>query len=343
MNADRETMKEHKKLHAFSKRSLLRIPLLPLLGPVAYALSPGIKECVKQYPEAAGTVEFTLSRLARTVVRHPIKVIPLLSTITDWVTHYFGAQREQKNSRQFLIYTTLDDTIPFRPEWDTLYTYMISQIGYLTEEVLQQCSTKEVKEVGRMFTHLTKISAEVFNTLPTRMVRLRNHDRISLRAVQAIDDPLNCCPSLHIAYSVLIDNLMGNVLDTKSSNPQLWRDVRIASTGMFDSVLYTKQHALVCVATGILAAEIAYKHFHPRRPFNDFADLFGQMSGEVPYKEVKRLYRDVQKHYSRTRHLPTAIKALFDQEEYPLVSASQAENEYVRLLSKETVQHMRKT
>jgi hypothetical protein len=291
-----------------------------------------------QFTEASRNVEIAAKGLINIATSHPIKVLPILGTIGNYLTTYFGAQKKGQGEKQWLIYTSEDDQIPFKPEWDTFYSYMVSQITTLTYEVVDMSKFKDVRKISALFRDLNHLGERMFNSMPTRMVRITDHERLSLHAVQALDAPLNCCPSLHIGYSVTIDNLCEHVLDLPNKKPDVWKNVRAASTGMFNSVLYTKQHSMIDVAFGILAAKIVLRKHYPHIPFNNFGEHLPPAT-DIPYKRIGELYYGANEIYgeeltkkSDLDPLVRTAKRVFAQEKYPLVNADDVDSEYARIL-----------
>lgn len=266
-----------------------------------------------QLPEASRNVEIAVEQLARLLATHPIKAGFVVATIRDWLTRYFGAQRRVEDRPRILVYTDLDARIPFVPEEDTMYTYMIAQIAYVAGELCAVVSARDMRAIAAGFMEANRLGEEVFLAHPTVMPRFRDHDRLSLRVIQRLDAPVNCCPSLHITYSLLLDNLAAVVFAPHPERREAWDAVRYSTTRMFNSVLYTKQHSLIDVAFGILCARIVHqRHFAPRfgRPFDDLLGSFTSLAAAHPtidYDAITAMYREALAIHERTGNLEATV------------------------------------
>lgn len=325
-------------LEIFNKKSWIRHPLKPLLFPLAYVLSDGLKSCREQYAEVSRNLEVVLESLGEMAFSHPnklIKSISLAEPIKDWMTNYPRLQEEGRKKEQYLIYTSEDHKIPFKPEYDTIYLYALSQIIVLINQASKNMDLGQLRKIAKTACRLNQEGMQVFRKLPARMHRGFDHERISLRAVQKLDGPLNCCPSLHIGYAVLLNNLAEKVMQTPKHNLKLWKDTEKVTKKTIDSVLYVKQHAIVDISCGILAAEIAFRSNYPNYTFNNFSGTLAELKNEkndVPYDLILELYIRVKKHFLKTGSLELAVEKLFLEEKYPLISGLDADREYNRLI-----------
>ena len=268
---------------AFSRmlRWSLRRTVLPLTSAEhrdAYA---------EQFDDSSRNLEIVVEGLGQLINRHTLKTATLSRGVFHWWSAYFGAQRGTKKRDRYLVYTDLDHAVPFVPDQDILYAYMVTQIAFLANELAEVLSRAELAGIARAFMDLNRIGAETFERYPTVMPRFVDHDRLSLRIVQYLDAPVNCCPSLHIAYALLLDNLARSLGERLADKVDVLESVRTSTVGMFNSVLYTKQHALVDVAFGILCArEVFEARF--ARGFDDLTSVFPDLAREhpIPYDAI---------------------------------------------------------
>jgi len=150
------------------------------------------------------------------------------------------------------------------------------------------CDEEEVQEIVDCFKHANKIAADVFKKVPTFMPRPIKHNDKALKFVQYWDDPVNCCPSLHITYSVLAYNIGKTIL-----TPNEFHDYDESIGAMFSSVLYTKQHAIVDVVYGMVCANQAFKKQFPEQEFDDLTSKFDSLQNrfkEVPFEHIRDSY-----------------------------------------------------
>ncbi len=299
-------------------RQVLKVTILPQLGP------ENRPEYEAQFTEASRNAEVAVEGLGRLVNRHMLSVTPVVGAVGNWAWHYFGAQRGASDRECYLVYTDRDAAIPFRPEADTLYAYMVTQVTHLANELADVLSRRELRRAIRAFTDMNAVAAEAFHRFPTVMPRFTDHQRLSLRVVQAIDQPLNCCPSLHIAYSVMIENLARAAFAPHPDKAEVLEDVRLTTAGMVDSVLFTKQHAILDVAFGMLCARVVHgRRFD--RPAGDPTSLLDPGPGlhPIPHDAIAELYEEASWWHARAGDLAGALGGFLREHRYPLVAPDQ--------------------
>ncbi len=246
-----------------------------------------------QFDDASRNVEIAIEGLGRLIRHHPQKSVYVLRGIGHWLRQYFGAQRRAINKPRYLVYTQLDKPIPFVPAEDILYTYMIAQIAYVTSELAGIVSARQMGHIARGFIKMNSIGVQAFDRYPTLMPRFLDHDRLSLKVVQRLDKPLNCCPSLHIAYSLFLDGVGVLLFKPQATKREVFESVRFSTIGMFNSVLYSKQHSILDVAFGMLCARLVFEQWFDQ-PFDDFVSAFPSMARDhpIPYEEIAGIYEE---------------------------------------------------
>ena len=109
-------------------------------------------------------------------------------------------------------------------------------------------------------------------------------------------------PSLHVAYSLFLDNLGEKIIMPSKGGKDIFDSIRYSTLRTFNSVLYTKQHSLIDVAFGILCAKIIFeKRFNWKfnNLINEF-DLLKKDNKEIDYDYIKNVYNnalDLSKRY----------------------------------------------
>ncbi len=274
----------------------------------------------EQFEDASRNVEVAVEGTLQLVNRHFLKAMPILGGVGNWLTTYFGAQENAEDRDRYLVYTEHDHRIPFRPDQDVLYAYMVCQIAYLANELAEVLSRKEMKAFAGGFTALNEVGAEAFRAHPSVMPRFLGHDRLALRVVQRLDRPLNCCPSLHIAYALLLDNLARTLGDRTDALREALDSVRSVTLGMFNSVLYTKQHSLLDVAFGILCARIVFEERY-EGVFDDLTRALPAMAADhpIPYDEIVTIYRSAWAMRGETEPLAETLGRYLQQHGYRTV------------------------
>lgn len=273
-----------------------------------------------QFDETSRNAEIAVEGLGRLVNRHALSVAPVVGAVGNWARHYFGAQRKAAEQPRYLVYTDLDAAIPFRPEADTLYAYMVTQVTTLAHELADVLPLREQRHAIGAFTDMNTVGAEAFQRFPTVMPRFTDHARLGLRVVQALDRPLNCCPSLHIAYAIMIEDVATAAFSPHPDKAAVLDAVREVTGGMVDSVLYTKQHAILDVAFGILCARLVHERRFERTFVEPTALLqHGPGPHPIPCSAIVELYEEACWWHARAGELAGALGGFLRDHRYPLV------------------------
>lgn len=306
----------------FRNPTAASLGLRAVFGRLIPALFPEDKRATyeAQLPEASRNVEITVEALLGILWRYPKHTAAVLQGVQDWLGRYYKTQRNTKDEPHYFVYTDLDATIPFVPEEDTHYAYLIAQVAHVVHELVDAVDAREFRDVVSAFIDANDIGAEAFTAFPTIMVRPKDHNRLTLACVQHVDAPSNCAPSLHIAYSVLLDNIARIYLDPESESLASMRETTLR---MIDSVLYTKQHAMIDVSFGMLCAEIALKNRFGVECDIRRDELLERRSHAIPYAEALELYDEIRDQYFRA-HSPVTLASLLGEylhrHSYPTVA-----------------------
>jgi hypothetical protein len=310
----------YQRSSAFSRllRRQLRAVLLPRFAPEhreAYA---------SQFDEASRNVEIAVEGLLRLGRRDLRKLYYVVEAIVDWRRRYHGTASATRNLDRTLVYTHHDHQIPFRPEADTLYAYMVGQIADIANELAAIVSADQMRSISDGVMEMNTVGCEAFAARPTFTPRFLDHDRLTLGVVQAIDDPINCCPSLHIAYSLYFDNLAEFLVKPFRRKREVFEAIRFCTIGMFNSVLYTKQHSILDVAFGVLCARIVFERRFDQ-PFNDFTAVFDELarSNPIPYGVIREMLDEATQLYHNEGTLARALAAYLDRHQHPTISAAE--------------------
>lgn len=328
MSSERPKDPTEVETHEFRRSSLFSRGLRRLLRGIIIPLSEaGNREAYRaQFAEASRNVEIATEQLLKLSVTHPWKTAHVIAAIRHWISTYFRAQGAAARRDRYLVYTRWDEGIPFVPEEDIMYTYMLAQIAYVAGALAAILPGPAMAEVARAFMEMNALGAEVFDRFPTVMPRFKDHRRLSLHVIQRVDQPLNCCPSLHIAYSILLDNLAGSVIAPHPAHREVYASIRYSTGRMFNSVLYTKQHSLLDVAFGILCARLVYEaRFRDRfgREFSDFTSLFDTLKGDhpaIPYDRIAAMYAEAVALHARAGTLVGAVGAYLEEHGFPRIA-----------------------
>ena len=213
----------------------------------------------------------------------------LLDIAWDWMNQYHRTQNLIRNADKYCVETEIDKRIPFKPKDAKAYSLIVPQFFSLAKHFSIACiENQEVQEITDCFKYANELAADVFKTIPTFMPRPTKHKDKALKFVQYWDDPVNCCPSLHITYSVLAYNIGKSII-----SPNEFQPYEKNMGAMFSSVLYTKQHAVVDVIYGMICANKAFTKTFPKQEFDDLTSKFDQLQityPDIPFSEIATQY-----------------------------------------------------
>ncbi|MBT5022891.1 hypothetical protein HOK51_01205 [Candidatus Woesearchaeota archaeon] len=254
------------------------------------------KSYLTQIDDSSKNLEDLVKHFTKLSINNPLKTISFLAYIKKWSATYVDVQKKSDGIGH-LIYTQHDHKIPFKPEYDIDYIKIIPQLIFCGKEIAKWYKKEELTQIIQAYLHSAKIAQDVFENHQTIMPRFKNHNRLSLGTVQKIDKPINCCPSMHITYSTLIYNLGKYILPREDFD-----DIKKNTKNMINSVLYTKQHALIDISFGILCAKISFEKFYPDYKFDDMTKNFSEMKKDHPtinYGLIKQVYVESLKKYDQ--------------------------------------------
>lgn len=271
---------------------------------------------------------FTMLKDALPIFAHAPRILCtkkgriLLSIVLEWKKRYLDIQDGVRQKQEFYyVHTPLDDKIPFVPEECRDYNMIIVQLAKIANRIAKHADLEYVQRVFDCFVYNTDISKEVFQGCPTLMPRHIEHDDLNLKIVQRYDQPVNCCPSLHIAFSLLGYNVGKPYLGEEEL-----AEVQETVGNMANSVLYTKQHALVDISFGILAARMAFERCFPGQEFEDFTGRYTLMKErypEIAYDEILRLYRRCIELKEEGMKLVDIVRTCLNENGYRKVKAEE--------------------
>lgn len=164
----------------------------------------------------------------------------------------------------------LDHLVPLRPDWALIYGAL-----YLFLIVLPVLAVRQEEHIRRTVSAylMVWIAAYVcFLVYPTKAPRPPEvigggFGIWGLRFLYSADPPYNCFPSLHVAHSFV------SALTCYRLHRGLGVATAIAASFVGVATLYTKQHYVLDVVTGVLLAGVAYAVFLRGYPREGIAEL----------------------------------------------------------------------
>ncbi len=281
-------------------------------------ISNSIEDYQGQFEEAARLLEITVENMLFPL-QEPFRSVPMLKSVYSWYKHYYQAQKECDGKERFLVYTDLEEKINFDPNADTMYAFLFPLLAYSMNTVVKnkRISERSLVKLSQCFIDLDKLVSKVYINCPTTVPRkpFTNHDRLSFKVVQKVDKPVNCCPSSHVAYSILLYNVLERVLAIKEE--ELMEAVELTAKRMPYTILAGKQHACPDVSFGVIAAQKVFNENFPSKGFDGFVESFVGLP-EEHLAQIMKIYEECQKDQGS---LDKSVLGYLKRENYPKVSS----------------------
>lgn len=245
------------------------------------------------------------------------------STLQYWL-RYFSNRRFPKDQAFYVVYTSIDHSIPFQT--NSALDYWLVNFRFIPTSIrLGDSATGEsFNDIRRAYVDIAREGCAAFRVVPTIMPHLKGRDGYALRAARTLLRPINCSPSLHTAVPFFAYNLGVKYFPEKE--PELRQYVGdIVST-----VIKTKLHALLDVAFGMFLAQKAIRD-KLGLDFNDLEFFFTQVQksqDRIPYEHMYRMYRDINElektMEGKERKLPRIMERYFQEIGLPRVRREQS-------------------
>ncbi|MBK5142953.1 phosphatase PAP2 family protein [Budviciaceae bacterium BWR-B9] len=155
----------------------------------------------------------------------------------------------------FLLYLQAELAIPFIPTfvWFYLSMYLVFMLPVFF------LNTRDLKRLAAELIIVTVVAAIIFLLFPAQLGFVRQLPESGIyreifESIFALDKPHNLVPSLHVAYSVTI------VLAILKNSQALVRySLIIWLSGLILSTVFTHQHHLLDVVSGVLLSFFTYQ------------------------------------------------------------------------------------
>lgn len=152
---------------------------------------------------------------------------------------------------QYVTWTPLDDALPFWPSWVWVYMapYVVAPLiaGLLSPATFRWFLKSALITIA--------ISLVIFYFYPTQIAERPAHELepgltrwVYERMAQIDDPPANAAPSLHVSLMCLFG------LALVRDFPRWWAVTALGGFAVIAATLFTRQHHLIDVATGVLLA-----------------------------------------------------------------------------------------
>lgn len=193
----------------------------------------------------------------------------LASTLVSLAPLYFVIANLTRTWPTYAPETAFDRAIPLRPEWMLVYGSLYVFVIVLPLLVVRQPDLLRRAMQGYLLVMIVAYAGFLlYPTAAPRPASLPVDGFASwvLTIAYAVDPPYGCFPSLHVAYAFVSAFACGRVHRGVGVVAMLWAGLIGVST------LFTKQHYVVDVVAGAIAAGGAYLWFlrgYPREAVTD--------------------------------------------------------------------------
>lgn len=224
-------------------------PYLKFIGHRLYSSS--------QHDQLDDNIDFitTLAQDLCAVSKDKKAYAAIKQSFDTWDRLYFNGQQVGSRNPAFVTYTEEETQIPFSPHRDHDYASLMTMISHVGAELVKKGDREKVIGGIHALDSLHELANATFTGATSCMARYTDHDRISLGVVQKHDAPVNCAPSLHVADSLLLYNMV-KYWNRHGAYDELERFTHDKALDMIPTVLDVKQHSLTDVACGMLAAQM---------------------------------------------------------------------------------------
>ena len=198
--------------------------------------------------------------LARGIRQAIVLAIIMMSSLGGYLAVLYWRGHDGKDR---VTHTAWDEVFPFQPAW--VWVYLIPYvIGPIVIGALRPSTFRWYVQRGLVAVFL---SLTIFAIWPTqtkpREYAVVGNDPTSLlyQKMVAIDDPpANAAPSLHVSLTCLL------AFALLRDFPRWWPVITVCVLLVWAATLFTRQHHLIDVATGVLLACLVVLVWAGRRP-----------------------------------------------------------------------------
>ncbi|MDO8567121.1 MAG: hypothetical protein Q7R57_00220 [Dehalococcoidales bacterium] len=260
----------------------------------------------------------------KTRITHVWHFARLAKSCWDFWDEYFGSRHFTKGQKFYVVYTSLDHSIPFKP--DSAIDYLLINFRFMptTIKLGDAMSREDFNKIRSIYVDISRESAVAFRQVPTIMPAFTDHNSHALRFKQGFLKPLNCSPSLHVAIPFFLYNVSSRQFPEKE--PELRQYVG----DIVSLVIKAKLHAMIDIAFGLYLSKGAVEG-QLGLPFLDLESFFtGEQKSKdgIPYEEIYRMYREISELAARTGggngKLPQVMEHYFREMNLPRITREQS-------------------
>lgn len=245
-------------------------------------------------------------------------------SVIEYWRRYFSNRRFPKNQEFYVVYTNLDQAIPFQP--DTALDYWLINFKFLPTSIKlgNTLPDERFSEIRSAYLTLVRQGVAAFRQVPTVMPHFAGSNSRSPLLAWSLLKPINCSPSLHTAAPFFIYNLGAKYFPEEE--PGLRRHIgNIVST-----VIKSKYHAMIDIACGMFLCQTVMEDklgidFHSLEAFF----LQEQKTRDkIPYEHIFRMYREINElaksKGANEANLPEIMESYFQEIGLPRVRRNES-------------------
>lgn len=185
-------------------------------------------------------------------------LIPLILSCT-----WFYTLEKEITQPEYLLYTRLDDYIPFAPLFVVPY---VLWYFYVTVPAVF-LFIKSPVEFSRMAAFLTMgmiIACSIYSLFPNGQALrpdLNSHNEPLVRLIRfiySVDSPANCAPSIHVIFSVAAHTAIARYNNLRQRIGWINGASLILSALCILSTVFIKQHSVIDLIMGLLLSGVLY-------------------------------------------------------------------------------------
>lgn len=261
-----------------------------------------------------------------------LKKTPLYATSTalmgksvvEYWFHYFSSRSFPKDQEFYVVYTNLDQDIPFQPDGAIDYWLINSRLIPVSLKLGVETSGELFRNIRHAYVSNVKEACAAFREVPTIMPHFTGHRVRALRTAQTLLKPINCSPSLHTTTPFFVYNLGAKYIPEKE--PEMRRHVG----DIISTIIKTKLHAIIDIAFGLFLAKRTIQD-KLGLEFNDLEYFLTREQKEkdkIPYEQIYRIYREInaleEASAVKNNRLPDIMKRYFQELGLPQVKREQS-------------------
>ncbi len=211
------------------------------------------------------------------------------STLKYW-WHYFSNRHFSEDQQYYVVYTNLDNSIPFQANSAFDYWLINFRLSPIIKKLSDAVSGETLNDIRQAYVDIAREGCAAFREVPTIMPAFAQDGGHSLHLTHSLLKPINCSPSLHTVTPFFAYNLALEYYPEKES------EFRHQIGEVISTVIKEKKHAMIDIAFGIFLAKRTVQgklglDFYDLESF--FTDEQKKRNG-IPYDRIYSIYHELK-------------------------------------------------